>query len=185
VPQFIGGELESSADPRWAASGAQTPGEYGFWAPRVCGLACLRMILAGRQQPVPPMMRLVERALAWRAYIPDGDRVLGLIYRPFADWAAAEFGVAATVAADLSLDALTASATPQTPVMASVHHSIRWPDLVPPATGGHLVLVTGASAGLVRLHNPSGLPGLSQRDAIIGQAQFARFYAGRGLLVGA
>ena len=183
VPQFIGGELDSAADPRWAESGASSPAEYGFWAPRVCGLACLRMILAFRGLPVPPVMRLVERALAWRAYRPDGDRVIGLIYRPFADWVAAEFGCTAEVAAELSLDVVADRASPATPVIASVHHFIRWPERMPPGTGGHLVLVTGVSGTAVRLHNPSGVPGVSQRDATIGRDQFARFFAGRGLLI--
>jgi hypothetical protein len=43
--------------------------------------------------------------------------------------------------------------------------------------------VTGAAGGLVRLHNPSGLPGASQRDALVKTADFARFFAGRGLII--
>jgi hypothetical protein len=45
------------------------------------------------------------------------------------------------------------------------------------------VLVTGAGDGLLRLHNPSGIPPASQRDALVPAADFARFYAGRGMLV--
>jgi hypothetical protein len=185
VPQFLDGRLASAADPRWAASGARTRAEYGFWAPRVCGLACLRMILSSRAAPVPPMMRLVERAVSWAAYIPAGDRVVGLIYQPFADWVREDFGIDMAVAPDLPLERVTAVASPDTPVIASVHHWIRWPDRSPPATGGHLVLVTGAADGLVRLHNPSGLPGTGQRDATIKATDFARFFAGRGLVIGA
>lgn len=182
--RFVDGSLDLADDPRWAESGARTPGEYSYWARKVCGLACLKMILAGRGLPVPPMMTLVERALAWQAYIPqDGDRVAGLIYRPFADWVAAEYGITAEVAAHLPLDSVAQVASPRTPVIASVHAWIRWPDRNPPDRGGHLVLVTGAGGGLLRLHNPSGIPPASQRDALVGLADFARFYAGRGLLV--
>jgi hypothetical protein len=183
VPRFVDGSLTPAADPRWAASGAQTPAEYGFWSPRVCGLACLRMILGTRAVPVPPTMSLLERALVWRAYVPDGERVIGLIYQPFADWVGAEFGVSAQVRADLTVDQIVACAAPATPVMASVHHWIRWPDRTPPTTGGHLVLVTGAADGLLRLHNPSGLPGTNQRDAVVSATDFARFFAGRGLVI--
>lgn len=183
VPQFLDGSMASAADPRWAASGARTPAEYGFWAPRVCGLACLRMILSSRAAPVPPMMRLVERALSWAAYIPAGGRVLGLIYQPFADWVREDFGIEVEVAPDLPLERVAGVASPDTPVIASVHHWIRWPDRNPPATGGHLVLVTGAAHGLVRLHNPSGLPDSGQRDAVIKATDFARFFAGRGLVI--
>jgi hypothetical protein len=179
VPQFLDGSLSSAADPRWAESGARTAADYGFWAPKACGLACLRMILGSRGLPVPPLMRLLEQALNWKAYVPAGERVNGLIYRPFAEWVRLDFGIVAEV----TLERLTSGAGPDTPVIASVHHWIRWPDRHPPETGGHLVLVTGAAGGLVRLHNPSGLPGVSQQDAVIEVADFARFFAGRGLVI--
>ncbi len=52
------------------------------------------------------------------------------------------------------------------------------------ARGGHLVLVTGAGRGLLRLHNPSGLSAASQRDALVAVTDFARFFAQRGLVIG-
>ena len=64
------------------------------------------------------MMTLVEGALSWQAYVPQGDRVAGLIYGPFADWVAAEYGITVEVAADLPLAAVTAAASAQTPVIA-------------------------------------------------------------------
>jgi hypothetical protein len=185
---FVDGSLALAADPQWAASGARTAAEYGYWANKVCGLACLKMLLAARGQPVPPMMTLVERALAWGAYIPQGERVAGLIYQPFADWVGTEYGLAVEVVPDLPLAAVNAAMSAGTPVIASVHAWIRWPDREPPARGGHLVLVTGAAGGLLRLHNPSGIgpSGIapsSQRDAVVAAADFARFYAGRGMII--
>ena len=183
VPQFLDGSLSAADDPNWATSGAQTPAEYGFWASRACGLACLRMVLHSRGMPVPPVIRLVERALTWKAYVRDGDRVDGLIYKPFADWVGQDYGISATVVPDLTLEQVCSSASPAAPVIASVHSWIRWPDRTPPQTGGHLVLVTGAADGILRLHNPSGLPGASQRDARIPAADFGRFFARRGMIV--
>ena len=183
VPRFIDGTLSPADDPNWAASGARTPAEYGFWASRVCGLACLRMVLASRRLTVPPVMPLVEQALAWKAYVRDGNRVAGLFYKPFSDWVGHDYGISAAVVPDLTLERVCASASPAAPVIASVHNWIRWPDRTPPQAGGHLVLVTGAADGILRLHNPSGLPAASQRDARIRAADFARFFAGRGLIV--
>ncbi|HET9080364.1 MAG TPA: hypothetical protein VFO01_07590 [Trebonia sp.] len=133
--RFVHGSLDLADDPRWAASGARTPEEYRYWARKVCGLACLKMILAERGLPVPPTMTLVERALAWQAYVPQGDRVAGLIYQPFASWVAAEYGVSAEVAPHLPLEAVATMASPQTLVIASVHSWIRWPGL--PRHRGH------------------------------------------------
>jgi hypothetical protein len=81
------------------------------------------------------------------------------------------------------LDNVRLTASPATPVIASVHPWIRWPEQTPPQTGGHLVLVTGATDGVLRLHNPSGLPGSSQRDVLVAAADFARFFAGRGMII--
>jgi len=183
VPRFIDGSLRPADDPRWAASGARSPLEYEYWSTKVCGLACLKMILGWRAMPVPPMMRLVERALAWKAYLPQKDRVVGLIYQPFADWVGHEFQITAEVAADLPLETLSQAASPATPVIASVHKWVRWPDRTPPERGGHLVLVTGAASGLIRLNNPSGIPGTSQRDTLITSSDFAKFFAGRGVII--
>ena|ERR1700733_5001768 len=146
-------------------------------------MACLKMIMARRGLPIPATMPLVEQAIAWQAYIPQEDRVAGLIYQPFASWVAAEYGIVVEVVPQLRLEQVTELASPDTPVIASVHKWIRWPDREPPARGGHLVLVTGAGGGLLRLHNPSGIPPASQQDTLIPVADFARFFAQRGLVV--
>jgi hypothetical protein len=183
VGRFLDGSLRAADDPRWAASGAATPDEYAFWARRVCGLACLKMLLAWQGEPVPTSMALVRRALACGAYVRDGDRVRGLIYQPFVAWIGAEYGIAAQVMRELPVESVVRHARAGTLVVASVHPWVRWPQRVPPARGGHLVLVTGLEDGKLRFHNPSGLPGVSQRHALAGSADFARFAAGRGIVV--
>jgi hypothetical protein len=183
VPQFVDGSMRPADDPRWTVSGARTPQEYEYWSGKVCGLACLKMIMAWRGLQVPATMRLVERALAWKAYVPEGDRVAGLIYRPFAEWVAEDYGIAAEVAPVLPIRLLARLASPGTPVIVSVHKWVRWPERIPPERGGHLVLVTGAAGGLLRLHNPSGMPGASQRDALLKVTDFARFFAERGVII--
>jgi hypothetical protein len=185
VARFLDGSLGSEQDPRWRDSGARSAAEYAYWARKTCGLACLKMILAAWGAPVPPTMRLVERALAWRAYVPlpGTDRVRGLIYRPFADWVAAEHQIAVEVAPELPAADLAGRLGPGTVAIASVHPWIRWPARTPPERGGHLVLVTGSGAGQLTLNNPSGLPGHSQQGARVTMADFGRFYAGRGMLV--
>jgi hypothetical protein len=185
VPSFLDGSLTAEQDPRWRCSGAASPAQYAYWAVKTCGLACLKMILAARGEPVPPTMRLVERALAWRAFVPIAgtSRVHGLIYRPFADWVAADYGILADVAADLTLDGLAGRLAGGAVVIASVHPWVRWPDRIPPDRGGHLVLVTGRDQDQVILNNPSGLPCVSQHAAQVAPTDFARFYAGRGVVV--
>jgi hypothetical protein len=185
VPSFLDGSLTAEQDPRWHCSGAASPAEYAYWAVKTCGLACLKMILGARGEPVPPTMRLVRRALDWQAFvpIPGTSRVHGLIYRPFADWVRADYGIAADVATELTAHGLAGRLAGGAVVIASVHPWVRWPDRVPPDRGGHLVLVTGRDGGQLILNNPSGLPGISQHAARIALTDFARFYAGRGIVI--
>lgn len=66
----------------------------------------------------------------------------------------------------------------------SVNSGIRWPERMPPSKGGHLVLVTAASADTIRFHNPSGPDATSQADVTLPLAVFDRFFANRGIAVG-
>jgi hypothetical protein len=42
-------------DPLWQQSGAQTVEEYAQWATNLCGMACLKMILATRGETYPTL----------------------------------------------------------------------------------------------------------------------------------
>ncbi|MCD9145470.1 C39 family peptidase [Streptomyces albireticuli] len=183
VPAFITGSRQVSTDPLWQKSGAATPEEYAFWAPRMCGVACLRMALDFWGLPVPPSVPLVGELQEAGAYIRDGDQVKGLIYQPFASFVTARWGAYARAAAELPATEIRAEIARGRLVMVSVHKSVRTPEVTPPSRGGHLVLVVGARDGGVLLHNPSGLPGRSQEFAPVSWTALDRFYAGRGVVL--
>ncbi|MGW3494539.1 hypothetical protein [Streptomyces sp. NPDC001020] len=65
-------------------------------------------------------------------------------------------------------------------VMASVHKEIRRPENPAPGKGGHLVLVTGRQGDTVQFRNPSGHTEQA-RTASLPVAEFAEFFAGRGV----
>ncbi|MDL2407655.1 hypothetical protein PY650_18710 [Rhizobium calliandrae] len=69
--------------------------------------------------------------------------------------------------------------------IASVHHSIRWPETEPPARGGHLVLVTALNSGVIRFHNPSGHEAATRENVELPLETFDRFFAGRGIAIDA
>ena len=60
VPSFLDGSLTAEQDPRWHRSGAASPAEYAYWVVKICGLACLKMILAARGEPVAPVPGTTE-----------------------------------------------------------------------------------------------------------------------------
>ena len=68
--------------------------------------------------------------------------------------------------------------------IASVHGSIRTPEVEPPRKGGHLVLVFGQDEqGRWRFNNPSGIGAAQQRDVRLSPETFSRFHADRGILI--
>jgi len=158
-----------AADERWARCG--------------CGMACLQMILGVRGGDVPGLSELGRAAQSYGAYAAEPQRVgYGpLIYAGFVEFVAAEHGLAARVAAPLTIDDLIAAVSGDEVVLASVSAEIRDLPLVPARRGGHLVLVIDASADGARVcfHDPAG-----ERAAVwLERAAFERYYAGRGIAV--
>jgi len=45
-------------DPLWASSGASSVEDYARWAGNLCGMACLKMVLAARTGKIIPIMDL-------------------------------------------------------------------------------------------------------------------------------
>lgn len=180
LAELLDGSLPAECDPAWASTGASDPGHYAFWAWRMCGMACLKMVLEARGTECPPLVPLAEECAGHGGYVVHADRVDGLIYAPFAEWVGHRFGLAVEVRTDLDADAVAGLVAAGRPVIASVHPSIREPGgPAPERRGGHLVLVFGVlDDGSLVLHNPSGRPGTR-----VTRADFAKFFAGRGMVV--
>ena len=172
------------SDPLWQRSGAQTVDEYAHWAVNLCGMACLKMILASRGE-LHPIVELAKSCASYGGYVvndADGS-IKGLIYAPFVRFVGEQFGLHAEVRTEVQTDSLPTLLSEKTFFMASVHHAIRWPDRAPPAKGGHLVLITAASPTAIRFNNPSGHDADSRSAVELPLAVFDRFFAGRGVAV--
>ena len=176
-------EMDLAGDPAWQASGARDVDEYVRWASHVCGMACLKMVLAARSGRVYPTLELARGSLPYGAYVEEpGGGIKGLIYAPFVRYVADVFGLRAQVRVDVGAETLPAMLEEAEYFMASVHPWIRWPARQPPKKGGHLVLVTRATPEAVKFHNPSGEPGV-QADVELPLAVFDSFFAGRGVAI--
>lgn len=179
------GAAALARDPRWASSGAHSVGEYAAWANSLCGMACLKMVLAARTGRIVPTLELARACTTYGGYTvdPATGAKKGLIYAPFVRFVGKEFGIRAEVVTRASARDLPEIMDRAEFFMASVHHAIRWPDRKPPSKGGHLVLVTAASKGRVVFHNPSGHDVSSQENASLTLEDFDRFFAGRGVAI--
>jgi hypothetical protein len=184
VAAFLAGR-DPATDPLWQSSGAESPAEYALWSAHLCGCACLQMALGARGRPIPPIHAIRRAVQAEGGYVlePDGT-IRGLIYAGAVAWLARQ-GLPARILLDQTAETVAALVGEGALFIASVHPSIRNPVADPPARGGHLVLVFGvAPGGALRFHNPSGDTPGSREDARIPPADFNRFFAGRGILLG-
>ena len=180
---ILNGTLPLADDPNWARSGATDVAEYERWANHVCGMACLRMVLAARTGDAPPVLELARGAAAHGAYVAEGDAIRGLIYAPFVGFVRAKFGLSAQIVTGIGARGIPGVLRGAEFFIASVHPSIRRPDSDPPAKGGHLVLVYGQTDGMLVFHNPSGHDRASREAVALPVETFDRFFAGRGIAI--
>jgi hypothetical protein len=183
VADFLAGR-DAATDLRWRASGAETLSEYAHWAMHLCGCACLQMALGARGRPVPPIHAVRRGVQDEGGYVEEPDGAIrGLIYAGAVAWLRGQ-GLEARIVLDLAAQDIPALLAGDALFVASVHGHIRWPDRDPPSRGGHLVLCFGTAAdGAIRFHNPSGDTPASREDARLTPAEFARFFAGRGIVI--
>ncbi|WP_028224036.1 C39 family peptidase [Paraburkholderia ferrariae] len=184
-PDWVARIAEEGADPcgdpQWRRSGFAAPEDYRFWAKRLCGLACLESALDYWGIARGTRAELLEAALRHGAYrVREDGGVDGLIYRPFAGWVEAEFGVRVEVMTDEPIEATAARLAADTLAIVSVSPEIRRPERPNARQGGHLILLHGRGEGGVWFHNPSGVAPY-QADAWLSCEAFARFHARRGM----
>ncbi|MEU9072102.1 C39 family peptidase [Streptomyces sp. NPDC048306] len=182
IAEFAYQGRDRAADPRWAESGAPDLDTYRTWCGHMCGIACLRMALLARNGDAPTLFELLEGARKYGAYTEDADTgaIHGLIYAPFAQYVHDVHHLHAEVHPTLTVSGLLALLDSGQLVMTSVHKEIRRPENPAPGKGGHLVLVTGRHADTVHFRNPSGHTEQA-RTAHLPAAEFAEFFAGRGV----
>ena len=179
-----GAAVALMADPRWASSGARSASEYAQWANSLCGMACLKMILAARTGRSMPTLDLARKCTEYGGYtLAETGEIKGLVYAPFIRFIEGEFGIDGQVVTGIDAVGIEAVMRDAEFFIASVHHSIRWPDREPPARGGHLVLVLAAGPDKIVFHNPSGHDVSSQEYAYMPVADFGKFFAGRGVAI--
>ncbi|PYB72300.1 hypothetical protein [Rhizobium wuzhouense] len=185
LPVLAEGSAALLRDPLWRQSGAETVEDYARWAVNVCGMACLKMILAARGE-LHPTLALAGACTAYGGYVVNelDASIKGLIYAPFVTYVRERFGLSAEMMTDVATGNIPGLLTARPFFIASVNSGIRWPERLPPSKGGHLVLVTAASPETIRFHNPSGHDAASQANVTLPLAVFDRFFANRGIAVG-
>ncbi|WP_321856641.1 C39 family peptidase [Burkholderia cenocepacia] len=186
ISRFLSRELRTEEDPLWRNSGASSPDEYAQWSPHICGIACLKMLLAHRAARVIPLLELVREAITFGVYQPEiGDKGKRLLYRPFVNWIRERFQIEGRVVEHMESSTVEHSLRDGYMFMASVHPGIRHTGFEPPSRGGHLVLVLGVDPATDEwvFHNPSGFEPDTQENVSMPRSTFDRYFANRGILI--
>jgi hypothetical protein len=179
-----GASIALARDPSWETSGAHSLEEYITWADNVCGMACLKMMLAAYTGRIVPTLDLARRCTEYGGYtVNEAGEIKGLIYAPFVEFVRHDFGMRAQVVTGIASEDLAGILEQADFFMASVHPAIRRPEREPPARGGHLVLVSAAREGEITFHNPSGHTPETRSNAKLSAESFGRFFAGRGIAI--
>lgn len=203
VPQFaspeltadiLGARLDPVADPRWAESGYPTAEAYAFWAPRLCGIACLSMAiraaLPGFGGSLAALATECAREGGYVLWDEAGRWVdYGWVYEPMLR-VARRYGLDGAVFTTLTLEEVCAAVLRDEVVIASVNpNQVRGERLDESlGPGGHLVVVVGFEAAAGRCeallcHNPSGTTPATREAGRVEVSVFRRAFAGRGLLL--
>lgn len=182
VAEIQAGRRAVADDPAWPTTGAPDLESYAAWAQRWCGMACLRMALLARDGEAPTLHALATAAHRHGAYRDEPGAPGGLIYAPFVEFVGRELGLVARSEPRLTVEDLTVAVDAGALVIASVTSEVRRPASVPTRTGGHLVLVVAHEEGHLTHHDPAG-DAPDSRVARLPVAVFARFFAGRGIVL--
>lgn len=188
--QYVENEDLLDTDPKWREFGADSSEEYSFWARRICGIACFKMILlplGGATAKLDlPLIILAKKAMAVGCYLPDPKnpkRLIGLLHRPFLKFAET-FGLTGKLVWYIGANSIAQEILRNKFVIASVHHDIRYRGACPESKIGHLILVhgfeikNGQISGFY-IHNPSGFYNESQENHFVQAEDFTNCFSGR------
>lgn len=174
-------------DLKWKESGAKTKEEYDLWTRNMCGMACLKMILAYKMKKQFPLVTLGKACMQFGGYkMTDKKRVIdGLFYEPFVRFVKETFGISAKLVKRMPQEQVIYELSKGNMVIASVSPQIRHPKEKNTKNGGHLVLMLGYDLGekMFFLHNPSGDTKENQEYFKISFTDFTRFSASRGIVI--
>lgn len=187
VGEFLDAPELVGTDARWADFGFATRDEYGEWAPRLCGIACVSMVLAHHGlQAVSTTASLTRAAVDAGAYGPGGWS-----YAPLVACCTA-LGLNGAVRSPYTLREIGMDLAAGRHPVVSVHPRVMRGELTQPPvgeSGGHLVLVVDASTDAggeplsITVHNPNARTRATQESHELPADRFTAAFAGRGFVL--
>jgi hypothetical protein len=195
VSEFLNNEMPLSLDSKLSDFGFEKVSDYEFWAPRLCGIICIKMIIdAHHPNSTETVRELTEKAVSSKGYIvhDDSGKLVdtGWYYQPLINLLS-NYGFDGTVYSELLPKQICELINDNMYVIASVHPGvIRFDFEKKPegSSGGHLVVVSGfrwdgkKCSGFF-VYNSSARTVETQENAFVPYGRFEEAFAGRGFAV--
>jgi hypothetical protein len=189
VEDIITEKSSAQNDPRWNQSGAETSAEYESYSWQICGMACLKMILAGLfKMEDHPLVALAKEAQRFGVYKPNSkpnmrENLDGMFHKPFIKYLK-KFNLNGNLLRNAGRNSIAYQIYHNRFVIASVHHYIRHDNPSDNGKRGHLVLITGfrIKNGRVSgffINNPSGFQSnKSQEHHFVSMKNWKKCFSG-------
>ena len=204
ISQFASRELISDildkhipvdSDPKWRDLGFDSIEEYSFWAQRLCGLVCIKMVMDSLKPELSESIgSLTKKAVERGGYIIyDESRIFvdkGWFYAPLIELVK-EYGLSGAVCNPLNENELCINVIENSFSIVSVQPGVIRFDIEKCPSdkkGGHLVVITGFKWDKEQclgfyIHNPSGRKVSTQENAFIPIERFREAFASKGLVI--
>ncbi len=148
--------------------------EAGSWTKRICGLACLKMVIARITGKVVPLKILLEKGLAVNGYMKG----IGWIHQGLLD-VASQYGITGQCQSiGAELEVIDTALQQNQLVIASVSCGFN-----PKKKGGHLVLIIGMQDDGFIIHHPSSEENEQWQHHFISKGHFMRSFSENGNII--
>jgi len=177
-------------DPLYKSFGFDTESDYDFWSHRLCGIACLKMVLDAYNIQTS-MALLTKEAIDLKGYILYEDNVFvdkGWYYQPLIE-VMNKYGFTGDIFQTNDLNMLKYYLDNNHYIIASVHPQVIRLEIEESIEkGGHLVLLVGYRSNDdvlegFYINNPSGIDINKQEGVFIPINTFIKAFAGKGFLL--
>ncbi len=159
----------------YQADGFATLAEAKHWTKRICGLACLKMVIAKITGQVVTLNTLLQQGLAADGYMKG----VGWIHQSLADVAYHHYGIRADCQSiGASLDPIEEALGQNTLVIASVSCGFK-----PEKKGGHLVVILAMDKEQLIIHHPSSHKNEQWSHYRLGKSRFLQCFSENGNII--
>ncbi|MDD5370878.1 MAG: C39 family peptidase [Anaerolineaceae bacterium] len=193
-PEWISPIFDAGCDPTWDPAwntfGTEDAALYRYWAPRACGIACVKMVVEALGGPLRSMMNWVELGLEREGYLlrrePDGSlHESGWKHSALADLLTSAGFPARSVQTNPTQ--MVGVLRQEKPIIVSISYELGT-DRPVTHNNGHMGVVTGCDLienqpVAVYLHNPSGRTTAMRIHARIPIDQFSQGFSGRAIFL--